>query len=77
MVWYHSVMKYKCPICNEEMSEYYGNGITEHDGDSKFGTFLACGNLKCTAQEVKGHANNVKNAYEVILQKYVARKDRD
>ena len=70
-------MIYKCPICNEELTEYYGNGIREHDGDPKVGVFLACGNMKCTAQEVKGHGNNVKIAYDVILQKYVARKDRE
>jgi hypothetical protein len=70
-------MIYKCPICNEELVQYFGNGFREHDGDPDAGVFLNCNNLKCSAQEVRGHGNNVKIAYEVILQKFVARKDRE
>lgn len=41
-----------------------------HPGDSDFGITLYCNNKQCTAQEVVGHGDNARQAYDVVLAKY-------
>ena len=61
-------MKYNCPLCSAEMVETLGNQI--HPGDAKHGIMLWCPSKECPAQEVCGHGNTVKAAYEIVVQKY-------
>ena len=57
-----------CPICNVELVSMDGEKI--HPGDSNYGVTVYCANKKCSAQEVFGHGDNVKQACEVIVHKY-------
>lgn len=59
----------KCPICDSELSVMLGHKM--HPNDPKYGVTLYCGNAKCAAQEVFGHADNSEKAYKIILAKYV------
>lgn len=61
-------MKFNCPVCQCELSEVAGNRL--HPGDKNYGMTLFCSAMSCPAQEVMGHGNNVKDAYEVITQKF-------
>lgn len=61
-------MKMNCPICEGEMSERFGNQI--YPDDPKHGVMVHCPHLACLAQEVIGHGDNVKQAFEIVLQKY-------
>lgn len=67
-------MRYKCPVCGNEMTEYAGNVF--HPGDSKYGMTLSCQNVNCSAQEVQGHGNNLKGAYDVVCLKYGRKSDK-
>ena len=61
-------MKFICPLCD---AEFVGtDGETMHPGDPNYGRTLACPNTDCPAQEVMGHGDNDKQAFEVIKQKY-------
>jgi transcription elongation factor Elf1 len=60
--------KYNCPICGVEMSLMVGESI--HPNNSDYGVMLYCGNRGCSAQEVMGHGDKVKDAYEVVMHKY-------
>ncbi len=68
-------MNYPCPICKENMTRYDGEKM--HPNDPKFGLTLLCENQKCTAQEVMGHGDKAKDAYEVVIAKFVKREDRE
>lgn len=57
-----------CPICKAPLVSMEGN--TMHPGDSDFGITLYCNNKQCTAQEVVGHGDNARQAYDVVLAKY-------
>lgn len=59
----------KCPICGEEMKGMDGEKM--HPNDANYGYTLFCVNYKCSAQEVFGHGDNEKKAYEVVMLKYV------
>ena len=61
-------MKMNCPICAGEMSEYLGNQV--HRGDKEYGVMVYCPHLGCMAQEVMGHGDNAKQAFEIVMQKY-------
>ncbi len=67
-------MKYNCPVCKAELSEALGNSI--HPGDAKHGSILFCPSLECPAQEVIGHGDAFKDAYQVIQEKFVTREER-
>jgi len=62
---------FKCPICDHLMVARDGQVL-----DPKDGVTVWCGNThgsapgQCSAQEVAGHGNNEKAAYEIITQKY-------
>jgi len=58
-------MKYNCPVCGGELREQVGNAM--HPGDPKFGILLDCPHLNCPAQEIMGHGDNVKGAYEIVM----------
>ena len=61
-------MNFNCPLCQSVLREQVGNQM--FPGDPKYGITLECGNLKCPAQEVFGHAKNANEAFEIIQQKY-------
>ena len=51
------------------MLEQAGN--QPHPGDVKYGVTLYCNFCDCPAHEnVQGHGDNLKGAYEVVTQKY-------
>lgn len=66
--------KYQCPVCKGEMSVVEGNGTKEGITD---GITIVCDNINCTAQEVAGHGSNEINAWKIVQDKYVTRKDRE
>ncbi len=68
-------MNYLCPVCQGVLVEQAGNEL--HPGDETFGMTLYCSSNKCPAQEVSGHGKNVKEAWETIQFKFVARENRD
>jgi len=61
-------MKFNCPICNGELKESNGNQL--HPGNDKYGVMLYCPDKDCTAEEVMGHGDNWKQAYDIIIHKY-------
>lgn len=61
-------MSYQCPICSGEMIEILGDKM--HPGDGKFGVILECPSRACPAQEVAGHGDNVKQAWEIVQSKF-------
>lgn len=65
-------MNYQCPLCQVELREQFGTKL--HPGDEKFGITLDCVNVNCKAQEVMGHGDKAKDAYQVILDKFIRRK---
>jgi hypothetical protein len=64
-------MKYICPVCESELSEFLGHQM--HPGNPAYGVTLYCPSRTCPAQEVSGHGDNVKGAWSVIQQKFVGR----
>ncbi len=61
-------MKYKCPLCGEELVEWVGTKMYPFRADH--GITLDCGNKGCPAQECFGHGKDAKSAYEIIIAKY-------
>jgi hypothetical protein len=45
-----------------------GNVI--HPGDPKFGVGLHCPHVTCPAQEVQGHGDNEKHAFEIVTDRF-------
>lgn len=68
-------MNYPCPVCKRDLSKYDGEKM--NPGDPRFGVTLLCENPKCTAEEVMGHGNKIKDAYEVVIARFVRREDRE
>ena len=56
---------YNCPLCNGEMKLIPGTQINANDGVT-----LYCPHRTCPAQEVFGHGQTDKQAWEIITQKY-------
>lgn len=54
-----------CPICKAEMSNQRGTQVDPSDGVTVY-----CANPKCPCDEVYGHGNNEKSAYQIIKEKY-------
>ncbi len=63
-----TITVFSCPLCNAELVEQVGSSL--HPGDAKFGVGLHCPSLQCPAQEVAGHGDNAKLAFEVIQDKF-------
>lgn len=61
-------MNFSCPLCSAELVEQVGNVM--HPGDAKYGVSLYCPSLTCPAQEVAGHGDNAKAAFEVVTDKF-------
>jgi hypothetical protein len=55
------------------MAELQGDRM--HPGDSNYGITLACINDKCSAQEVMGHGNKIKDAWDVVNTKFNRKKN--
>lgn len=56
---------YECPICHKGMAIGDGDGVDVNNGYS-----LYCPHKDCPAQECFGHAKNIRDAYEIVLDKY-------
>jgi hypothetical protein len=69
----NTITQYNCPLCQAELKEQ--NGSPMHPNDSAYGKSLYCPNIKCPAQEVSGHGDNVKQAFEVITAKFNKRQE--
>jgi len=65
-------MSYKCPLCQSELVGMVG--CKGHENDLNYGYSLFCLNRGCPAQEVMGHGNKEKDAYEVIHAKFIGRE---
>lgn len=63
-----TTMNFSCPLCSAELVEQVGNVM--HPGDAKYGVSLHCPSLQCPAQEVAGHGDNAKAAFEVVTDKF-------
>ena len=61
-------MKYKCPLCGAELVEMVGESV--HPNNPKYGITLYCPSYACPAQEVSGHDDNAKKAFEVIEHRF-------
>lgn len=72
---YMNTAKYNCPLCKSEMTGIDGERM--HPGDKNYGYSLFCSNVSCPSQEVFGHGDNEKKAYEIVMAKYggVKRKE--
>jgi hypothetical protein len=60
-----------CPLCGTELKVMNGNSM--HVTDPKYGVTVWCPGEHpriCPAQEVMGHGNNLREAYEIVLTKY-------
>lgn len=64
-------MSYQCPLCKSELGCMDGEKM--HPNDRNYGVTLYCFNMGCPAQEVMGHGGKEKEAYEVIMAKFVGR----
>jgi hypothetical protein len=60
--------KYPCPVCKGMLVAQIGNVI--HPGDPKFGVGLHCPHVTCPAQEVQGHGDNEKHAFEIVTDRF-------
>ena len=65
---------YKCPLCNGKLTSAVG--CRGHENDENYGMTLFCPEIKCPAQEVMGHGKTEKDAYEIILEKFVKRNSK-
>ena len=62
---------FKCPICDQLMVAMDGQVLDPKDGVTVWcETPHGNGPGQCSAQEVTGHGNNEKSAYEIVTQKY-------
>ena len=61
-------MQFHCPLCEAELASMLGEAI--HPGNADYGVTLWCPSDKCPAQEVMGHGDNAKKAFDIIKDKY-------
>lgn len=60
--------EFRCPVCGEYLTKIIGDGIGINADN---GILLKCYNMKCdTTENVFGHSNTEKNAYEVVKLKF-------
>lgn len=64
-------MSYQCPICRSNMVGMYGEKM--HPDNRDYGYSLYCIDGKCPAEEVMGHGKNEKEAYDIVMAKFVGR----
>jgi hypothetical protein len=57
-----------CPVCNAPLAQMPGNQM--HPGDPEHGWTVWCPATACPPQEVAGHGNTVKAAYEIVKQRF-------
>jgi hypothetical protein len=60
---------FKCPMCGVPLVSAPGNQINALDGVTVF-----CENAECPCDEVFGHGNNEKSAYQIIKEKFKPRE---
>lgn len=56
---------FTCPMCNAHLHFQPGTQVDPTDGVTVF-----CLNPKCPTDEVAGHGNNEKAAYQIVKEKY-------
>jgi hypothetical protein len=68
------ITEYNCPVCKAPLY----SAPDPLTGIRSGGYTVWCGqpNEVCRAQDVSGHGKNVKEAYQIIKEKFIARKDR-
>jgi len=59
---------YKCPVCKGNLHACFGESI--HPNNPEFGVTVFCASKLCPAQEVMGHSNNEKNAFEIVTDRF-------
>ena len=62
--------KYKCPVCSSDMA------VGPSAKGPSDGVYIWCSSDKCPAQEVFGHGDKEKDAWERIQLKYVRKENR-
>jgi len=60
--------KYPCPVCKGMLSAEIGESV--HPGNPDYGITLTCHHVSCPAQEVMGHGNNEKAAFEIVTDRF-------
>lgn len=63
----------QCPLCQAELVSAPGSQI--HPGDENYGITVWCPNAQCPAQEVSGHGSSIRQAVDVIYEKYKLPRD--
>jgi len=59
--------EFKCPICGGDMETVNGDGLNPKNGYT-----VVCTSMSCPCHEnVYGHGNTAKAAYEIAKQKFV------
>ncbi len=61
-----------CPVCKGELTVVRGQQLNPLDGFSVY-----CPHKACPAQEVSGHGNTEKAAYEVVKEKFTKRVTKE
>lgn len=64
----NKVENFTCPMCEHQLVQMPGNEL--HPGDKDFGVSLWCPSNACPSQEVAGHGDNAREAFEVITDKF-------
>ena len=59
---------YKCPVCNGFLHAEFGTQI--NPGNPDFGVTIDCKSKTCPAQEVMGHGDNEKKAFEIVTDRF-------
>lgn len=63
---------FPCPVCKCKLRAQPGNQLSPKEGVT---VFCAAPSEICAAQEVTGHGDNEKKAYEIIQQKFSHRSE--
>ena len=66
---------FNCPQCNQVLTENVGTQI--HPNNPEYGITLFCSYRKCPVQEVMGHGDNAKKAFEVIQLRFAPRTEKN
>lgn len=63
-----SITSFKCPVCNELLHSQFGTQI--HPDNADYGVVVFCRSSSCPAQEVMGHGDNEKKAFEIVTDRF-------
>jgi len=65
-----SITSFNCPVCAARLHAQPGHQLSATEGVTVF-----CANEECPAQEVAGHGDNEKKAFEIIHQRFSHRAE--